>query len=378
MFEFPPVARHVARALLLVASLAIPLRAQSTTPLSATNNVLIRGVNDPGTLTQSTIGPVVVGTTLRTEHSGSTIVGSSSNSGTAAALQSTLRASASLGSLSPTGSSWISRDVKTFSDFIKRVTVVAAPGSNLQFGDVVDVSFSIRFDGLTRVGFLPMLAPGDVLSIPLWTRLLTSADISLGYRVMDLTNVGTGGEEAGLPVEIGNFGYGARFVLDQNQVMDNFNIPGVRYTQELREGWSGFGNASGSQESTYINEYLDNQTASLPTHATLNTDVGPLVFRMQTTVGSELEIRAGLDIFLQSLGIGLTGFAMGDFLNTFDAEMYSDTPGVMILGEERGVYGVAAVPPTTVPEPGTWALMAIGLLAVGARLRNTTHRQTVS
>jgi hypothetical protein len=258
----------------------------------------------------------------------------------------TLRGSNQLSLRSSMASGAASTDTSTSIGFSK--TVLVDPGSSgLAFGAPLTLTLSLQLHGINETGYMPPPSGGTAFSAD-WSRILTSIDSSFAYRMVDLDDMVC--DEGCRPRQLARFDYGSRLLYDAVRTAD-----GAAYDIDERSGWDMFGTVSGYQASPYVNDYSSGVSA-IPGSVRREINTGVLRITLDTFIGHTLKIDAWLDLFNQSYSLGLAGSALGDFRNTFDADLRSDVAGVELIGELGGIAAVGAV-----PEPGSWVLLLAGL-----------------
>lgn len=267
--------------------------------------------------------------------------GSSHQSAAASFEQQTLRAR---GGVQQYGSeprgSWITSD--TDAEYSKVLVVPAA--SFGPPGTLATLPLQLRFDGRA-------LASGGYFTES--GRSLSSVDTYFDFTVVDLDDlICTEGcrprELAALGVR-GHVSFDTGFGAAGRESVASYYWRaaegGITVDEDSYESSHNEPGVTGSGESRY------------------SVDTGLLNLDIVSKVGHRLRLEASLDVFAQSLSINGWSNVVGDFGQTFDAEL-SLPGGGAIEGETLGVYT-----PAPVPLPGAVWLLGAALVPLARRLR---------
>lgn len=260
---------------------------------------------------------------------------------------------------------------------VSNVLHVRAGQSGLQHGDAVTLSLTLSLDGVMQAG--TNNTRRDVHGNPIpddgnWaftdhefgSRQLSSVELSSYFRIEDPNNQICG--EGCYPETVLQFGAGGRLEVDSmswNRVLtteggqwwiDHYDPTHDGYTTEVLDvGWNYFSNNGATDSfSTRIENDIAQSTFNPFYNKAYQFDTGTLTISFNSYIGADLDVSANLGMFLQANGDHLSSLAQGDFMHTFAANVTSNTVGVDVF--------VEAAP---VPEPETYALMLLGLGAVG-------------
>ena len=86
-------------------------------------------------------------------------------------------------------------------------------------------------------------------------------------------------------------------------------------------------------------------------------------YQLDTRTGHTLRLVSSLDVFVQSMANAAWSNVIGDFGQTFDADLFLPAPGGSIEGETLGVYSPVPLP------TAVWGLgSALALLCTRRRL----------
>lgn len=262
--------------------------------------------------------------------------GSSHQSAAASFQHETLRARSGLQQYGnePRGS-WITAD--TEADFSKDLVVPGAAGT------LVTLPLVLRFDG-------NVLASGGFFADG---RSLSSVDTYFDFTVVDLDDQICG--EGCRPRQLAGFGFRGYASFDSG-----FGAAGRESVANFY--WRAVENGQTVDEDSY--DYSHNEPGIKGTGETrYSVNTGVLNLNLTSSVGHRLRVEASLDVFAQSFSINGWSNVVGDFSQTFDAELLLPGGGP-IEGETLGVYT-----PAPVPLPGTAWLLGAALLPLVRRVR---------
>lgn len=300
------------------------------TPAQAALSGIYFGLGDGSrTEQESTSGPVAGHETHYYDF------GSSHQSAAASFEHETLRAR---GGLQQYGSepkgSWITAD--TEAAFSKELVVPGAVA-----GTPATLPLVLRFDGnaLASGGFF---ADG---------RSLSSVDTYFDFTVVDLDDQICG--EGCRPRQLAGLGFRGYVSFDSG-----FGAAGRESVANFY--WRAVENGRTVDEDSY--DYSHNEPGTTGTGETrYSVDTGVVNLNLTSNVGHRLRFEASLDVFAQSLSINAWSNVVGDFSQTFDADLLLPGGG-SIEGETLGVYT-----PAPVPLPGAVWLLSAGLLCLARR-----------
>lgn len=241
-----------------------------------------------------------------------------------------------------------------------RTTVTIGAGTTgLALNTPVRLTSTMRLDGTLRTAYV-YPDPGSIDSL---------GDARAGFSLKDPTiRINTG--EGYIVPNLASFGLSARLHRSTSRPSAYFPL-GVN-SLESRWSWDFQANASPIQSDSY--NHYDEQAyptgvyggPALPPAITMTIDTGTLVGQFDTYVGAVLDLRADLDLLMQSRYDA--PFMEANFLNTFGMDL---TPSA-------GFEGLA-VTVAVVPEPGVLFVSCIFAgSALLARRRRRVSRESRS
>lgn len=268
--------------------------------------------------------------------------GSSHQSAAASFEQQTLRAR---GGVQQYGSeprgSWITSD--TEAEYSKEIVVPAAAFGPP--GTLATLPLELRFDGhaLASGGFFT--AEG---------RSLSSVDTYFDFTVVDLDDLVC--TEGCRPRELAAFGFRGYVSFDSGFGAAGRESVASYYWRAVEDGVT-------VDEDSY--DFSQNEPGVKGSgESRYGVGTGPLNLDVVSRVGHRLRFEASLDVFAQSLSINGWSNVVGDFGQTFDAELTLPGGGE-IDGETLGIFT-----PEPVPLPGAAWLLLTALLPLARRVRN--------
>lgn len=241
--------------------------------------------------------------------------------------------------------SWITDDTEAA---FRKDIVVPEAGFGVP-GSLAVLPLELRFDGraMTSGGYFTDNG-----------RSLSSIDTYFDYTVVDLDDlVCNEGCRARQLVAVGFRGYvsfdsgfgaaGREFVANYNWVAEQGGVVVAEDSYDYSHNEPG---VTGTGETRY------------------SVSTGLLELNVVSRVGHRLRISASMNVFAQSFSLNGWSSVVGDFGQTFDADLLLPGGGE-IAGETLGVYT-----PAPVPLPATAWLFAAGIACLGVRSRRRLAR----
>jgi len=308
----------------------------SVLPVNAASSDIYFRIGDGSTVGESSPSGPVSG--LEIHHYD---YGSSYQHGAASAAHQTLRASAGVeqhGSEPP--NSWITADTEAgySKDIVVPRGVFGPPGT------LISLPLSLRFDG--RV-----LAEGGLFGDG---RTLSSVDTYFSFEVQDLDEMICG--EGCRPTVLAGFGFRGYASFDTG-----FGAAGRESVANYY--WVAEQNGATVDEDSY-DFYSNEPGVKGAGDAGYAVGTGVLNLQLDTRTGHTLRLVSSLDVFVQSMANAAWSNVIGDFGQTFDADLFLPAPGGSLEGETLGVY-------SPVPVPGAvWGLGSALAVLVTRRRRS--------
>lgn len=231
-------------------------------------------------------------------------------------------------------------------------------------GTPVQLGLSLRMDGSYSLG---VESSGFQTAANSPGGFTASADVSSDFQLYDPAITGTG-EAAGSPQPLASARMGLS--ADESAVWGlNKTLGGDSWLPYNEHYWSVQGSSNSGDNIYNSNDsdpfaYCDGRDKSCASSLNGYFDSGILNLTINTFIGHTLYWEGSLDVLTQAYGIG--ALASADFGHTLTANLtpLNDNVSLDFVSPQT-----TSSPPPSVPEPGAWSLMLIGLTAIAGAVR---------